>query len=142
MSLPVVELGGERPLAPRVDEFTAHFWSALADGRLLATRCSACGHLSFPPKRLCPRCRNRSTVWAELAGGGVLYSLTRIHAAPKTFAHDIPYSVAVIDLDEGVRLVTRMLGSVAFDDLGKPVEMVVARFSDGPLFVARLTDHD
>lgn len=141
MSLPIVELPGGRPLAPRVDVFTTHFWSALADGRLLATRCDACGRLSFPPRRQCPNCRNRSTVWRELDGTGVLYSLTRIHAAPKTFASEIPYWVGVIDLDEGVRVVTRMLGEASFADIARRVEIVAAKFSDGPLFFARLQDH-
>ncbi len=141
MTLPIVELSGRRSLAPRVDVFTARFWSALAEGRLLATRCEACERLSFPPKRHCPACRNRSTVWQELGGTGVLYSLTRIHAAPRTFAAEIPYGVGVIDLDEGVRLVTRMLGEVDFADIDERVEMVVGQFSDGPLFLARLADH-
>ncbi len=138
MTLPVISVAGSRPLAPRVGTFTEPFWSALSDGRFLVSRCGSCDHLTFPPKCVCPRCRRSDMSWHELSGAGRLYSLTRVHVGPQRFSNDMPYAVAIVDLDEGVRLVTRVLEPAAFDDLDKAVELVTLRYDDGALFAARL----
>lgn len=138
MTLPVIQVDGDRPMAPRQSAFTQEFWAALSGGRFLVSRCSSCGHHTFPPKRVCPRCRQPETQWRELAGRGRLYSLTRVHAGPPRFASEMPYAVAIIDLDEGVRLVTRMLGKAAIEDLDKKVELVALSYDDGTSFAARL----
>lgn len=140
MSLPSVKMNGDRPLAPRVTAFTARFWEALAAGQLLATRCGDCDRCSFPPKEICPACLGANTAWIELGGRGLLYSVTRVHAGPACFAGDIPYSIGIVDSDEGLRLVTRLVGDVGPEHLDVPVEFVVTRYRDGPLFAARLCD--
>jgi len=138
MTLQIRELAGDRPMAPRENTFTREFWHALDEGRFLVSQCDACGHLSFPPKRVCPRCTSADMQWRELGGRGRLYSLTRVHAGPPRFADEMPYAVAIVDLDEGVRLVTRMLDAAGFDDLDKAIELVALRYSDGMSFGARL----
>jgi uncharacterized OB-fold protein len=78
--------------------------------------------------------------WVEVSGRGRLYSATRVHAGPKRFAADLPYAVGIVDLEEGVRLVARLLGEAGPEHLDKPVELVVTQYRDGPLFAARLID--
>jgi uncharacterized OB-fold protein len=138
VSLRILDMPTDRPLAPRVTSFTARFWDALADGRLLATRCSGCGRLSFPPKTHCPGCLGADVDWVELSGRGSLYSATRVHAGPARFAADIPYALGIVDLEEGVRLVTRLLGAAGPEHLDEEVALVVTRYRDGPLFAAML----
>jgi len=136
MRLPIVDMPGTRPVAPRVNRFTRTFWNSLAEGRLLTTRCRACEHTTFPPKQHCPACGERRTLWFELDGSGVIYSQTRVHAAPTQFAPAVPYCLAIIDLDEGPRLVTRLLGDTSGLRLGEKVQLVVTRYHDGCLFAA------
>lgn len=138
MTLQILEFVGDRPMAPRENNFTAKFWHALDEGRFLVSKCDACGHLSFPPKRACPRCTSVVMRWREITGRGRLYSLTRVHAGPSRFAGEMPYTVGIVDLDEGVRLVTRIIDDAGFDDLDKAVELVALRYADGVSFGARL----
>lgn len=142
MSLAMIDMQGDRPLAPRVTQFTARFWGALAEGRFLATCCKACDRASFPPQAHCPVCLGRDIEWVELSGRGRLYSATRVHAGPARFAAELPYSVGIVDLDDGVRLVTRLLGDGGPEHLDQPVQLVVTRYRDGPLFAAELVAPD
>ena len=135
MSIEVLTRPGRRPFPPRVTDATAPFWDSLAQGRFRTTRCEACGRLSFPPKAICPHCWSRRIAWQDLSGRGRLYACTVVHAAPAAFRHEAPYRVAIVDLDEGVRLATRLLGDgpAALD---RPVRLVALRYEDGPLFAA------
>ena len=135
--LPTVRVAGTRPLAPRESAFTVTFWAALRRHRLLGTRCDACAAVSFPPRNLCRRCWSESVQWVPLAGRGRLYSYTRVHVAPATMRAEAPYCIGIVDLDDGVRLMCRLLGSPEPADLEQPVEMVVLLYDDGPLFAAR-----
>ncbi len=137
MSLPQVVLPGRRGIPPRVNTFTARFWSALEDGALPGTRCNACAHLTFPPRRICIACGAQDPEWIELSGAGTLYSATVIHAGPSLYWAGGPYTVGIIDLAEGPRLVTRVLGALP-PPIGSPMQMVVTRHDDGCLFAATL----
>ncbi len=138
MSLPRVAMGGlPLPVRPRISGFTRPFWDALAQGCLLGTRCDACGTTSFPPRNLCRGCWARSVRWVDLAATGSLYSYTRVHVAPGAFRGEAPYAIGLVDLDDGVRLMCRLVGNVVPGDLDAPVEMVVLDYADGALFGAR-----
>lgn len=136
MSLPVVEIDRRRSYPPRVSAFTQRFWRALQEGRLETTRCTDCERLTFPPKPLCPHCWSKNIFWTTLGGRGRLYSQTVIHAAPAAFRSEVPYRVGIVDLDERLRIATRILCDTA-PELDAPVEIVVLRYIDGPLFAAR-----
>ncbi len=73
-----------------------------------------------------------------LSGRGKLYSQTVVHAAPAVFQDEVPYRVGIVDLDEGVRIATRVL-SEREPALDAVVEIVVLNYRDGPLFGARPT---
>jgi len=134
MTLPIISTKGVRAYPPRMSDFTKLFWDALAAGRFQTTRCNACNRPSFPPKPICPHCWSESVSWVDLTGKGRLYSATTIHAGPAVFAADLPYRVGIVDLDEGLRLATRVLDATELD---QPVELVVLNHEDGPLYAVR-----
>lgn len=127
---------GKRPYPPRITEFTRIFWEGLTEGRFLATRCGTCARYSFPPKPFCPHCWGRRVAWMPLVPRGTVYSSTVIHAAPQVFAQEAPYRVAIIDLVDGVRIATRLIGANDFA-IGRTVEIVMLQYDDGPLFAVR-----
>ncbi len=136
MSLPIITVDRLRAYPPRVTAFTRTFWKGLATGRFLVTRCSSCHRATFPPKSFCPHCWHRETVWDEVGGQGKLYAQTVIHAAPATFSEEAPLHVGIVDLDEGLRIATRILDKPPAVIDGA-VELVVLQYRDGPLYGAR-----
>lgn len=138
MTLRIVRQEGNRPYPPRVSAFTRRFWQALAAGEFITTRCRACGRLSFPPKPFCPHCWNETVEWTALCGRGIVYSLTVVHAAPALFAGMAPYHVGIVDLEEGSRIATRLLGVEQGFPIGAPVVIEVQLYDDGPLFAGRV----
>lgn len=139
MTLAVEKIAGKRPYPPRQSAFTQTFWRALGEGRFVTTRCASCGRLSFPPKPFCPHCWHERIEWAPLSPAGTVYSSTVIHAAPAAFRHEIPYRVGIVDLDDGVRIATRLFGVKDGFGVGKRAAIVVLQHEDGPLFAARVT---
>ena len=137
MTLAVLRMAGHRPYPPRVSAFTQAFWSGLAEGRFLGTRCAACARTSFPPKPFCPHCWSDSIEWVPLAPRGTVYSSTVMHAVPAYFRHEVPYRVGIVDLDDGIRIATRVLGINEGFGVGARVEIVLLQYEDGPLFAAR-----
>lgn len=119
---------------PRVTEFTQPFWDGLAAGHLSSTRCTACQHMTFPPKPVCPECWGRDVVWERLSGKGSLYSFTEVSAAPATFADEAPYVLCLVDLDEGVRCLSRVLASWEELEPDQRVRMVVRQAEPVALF--------
>jgi uncharacterized OB-fold protein len=111
-------------LAPctRVAEFAEH----LRAGRLMASRCRACGARSFPPRADCPRCLSPEFEWVEIGGHGKLLTWSRITAAPHGFEHLAPYTIGVVDLDEGGRALAWIGASVPESTLqiGMPLRLV------------------
>lgn len=125
------------PYPPRVSEFTKTFWEALAQGRFLTTRGTRSKRLTFPPKQISPHDWNEPIEWVELSGKGRLYSWTTMHAVPAAFQFEAPYRVCVVDLEEGIRVTTRLLGDGPAP-LDYPVELVAIRYPNTPFFAARL----
>jgi uncharacterized OB-fold protein len=85
----------------KVDKFTDY----LQKGKLMGTKCKKCGELYFPPRADCLKCMNDTFEWVEYSGKGTLNSFTTIHAAPKGFEDIAPYTLGVVDLEEGGRLI-------------------------------------
>lgn len=133
----IIERAGRRPFPPRVSSFTEPFWTALSQGRLTATSCRGCGRISFPPKPVCRSCWSKDIAWRDLVPRGMLYSFTVNHVAPRAFRHEAPYTVALVDLEDGIRLMCGMVGFPGLPDIGGAVDMVVLSYDDGPLFAAR-----
>jgi uncharacterized OB-fold protein len=103
-----------KPL-PRISAVTAPFWGAAAEQRLRMPRCKACAAFVWPPRPSCGECGGEHFEWTDLSGRGRVYSFTVIRQvvggpAAKAFEPDIPYVVAWIDLDEGPRFTSNIVG--------------------------------
>src|SRR5207249_4777381 len=86
------------------------FWEGLARGELRAKRCGACGRFVPLDPRVCSFCRSTELAWARVGGRGRLASFTIVHRAPSpAFADQVPYVLALVDLDEGVRMMARLV---------------------------------
>ncbi len=86
-----------------------HFFERAREGQLTGVRCGKCGELAIPPKELCPACGERAWQPVPLAGEGTIASFTVIRVAPRAYAADVPYAVAVVKLKEGVSLLGRIV---------------------------------
>ena len=86
----------------KVADFVKH----LEEGEIAATRCKKCGRLYFPPRADCANCLSSSMEWIPLSGSGKLITYTTAYFAPAGF--EAPYTLAVAELDEGVRVFTRI----------------------------------
>jgi uncharacterized OB-fold protein len=141
MNLVQLPVDADRAYPPRLSGFTRTFWSALGEGRWTTTRCKACARRTFPPKPVCPHCWSPEVEWSELGTQGILYSWTRIHAAPAVFGAEAPYAVGIVDLADGIRLACRLVERDGEPlRVGQSVEMLVLQYRDGPLFAARPRD--
>lgn len=121
----------ERPL-PIPDAATAPYWSAAHEGRLELPCCLDCRRRHFYPRTLCPHCGSARLEWAACSGRGVVYSYTVVHRAPSpAFAAEVPYVVAVVELEEGPRLMTNIV-DCAPDAVrvGMSVRVAFRRMSD------------
>jgi len=100
----------KKPL-PIPNEDTKPFWDSLREHKLRMQRCSQCGRFRFPPCVICPYCVSPYSEWIEVRGKGKVYSFTVVHHAyTPAFEDALPYVVAVVELEEGVRLVTNIVG--------------------------------
>jgi len=109
------ETKAELAYPPRTTAFTEPFWHGLDEGILRTTRCLSCSHMTFPPKPVCPECWKSELEWVDLSGRGSLYSFTEVSAAPATFADEAPYVLCLVDLDEGIRCLSRI--NATWDEL-------------------------
>ena len=87
----------------------------LNERRIMGSRCKACKTLALPPRPICIACHSSDLEWVEFKGGGTLRALTSIVVAPPAMAREgfgrsNPYVVGVVELDEGVKAVARILG--------------------------------
>lgn len=98
-------------------------------GELLASRCTACGHLAFPALACCPRCANARFTPARLPRHGTLYSHTTVHVGPA--GTRVPYVVGYVDLDGDMRVFGRLEVDEAALEIGMPLELTVRAGAHG-----------
>lgn len=86
------------------------FWLGAEDGRLCLQRCDDCGYVRWPAAGVCPECLGRAATWTEVSGGGTLWSYAIYHHAyARTGIPSLPYNVALVELDCGARLLSRVI---------------------------------
>ena len=125
------------PLKPvsEPDALTEPFFAAGAEGRLLLATCDGCGEMRLPTSPACPSCLGEGYEWNEVSGRGTVYTFAimhqRYHAA---WEPDLPYNIAVVELDEGPRMPANIIG-INNDEIavGMPVEVVWEREGDAPV---------
>jgi uncharacterized OB-fold protein len=107
--------------APAITEDNQFYWEAARDGRLVAQRCGSCGRLRHPPRTACPRCQSLDTEIAELSGDGEIYSYALLWH-PRSPRFDYPVIAILVDLAEGIRVVSNLVGAEPGDvRIGLPV---------------------
>ena len=96
-----------RPISPEV---TRPFWEAAKRHELVMPRCTTCDHLFFYPRSECPRCLSNHLEWVRVSGRGRLHTYTIVYQpANAAFREDTPYIYAVVQLDEGPRMVSNVV---------------------------------
>lgn len=113
------------------DFTTSAFARHLAEKRLMASRCKACGKLSLPCRHVCPRCHGAAMEWRQMSGRGKLVAFTAISVAPSALAaegygREKPYLVGIVELEEGPRVSARILGVDARSPQNIPPDLPVA----------------
>lgn len=98
----------EFPFSIAHDSDSQPYWDGIARGELRIQRCDSCSRAVFYPRSLCPHCHTNKLSWITASGKGTIYSYTVAHQAFGAFATDAPYIVAIIELEEGVRMLTRI----------------------------------
>ena len=97
--------------APVPDLDTQPFWDGCQQDRYLVPECASCGTRRWPPGPMCPVCRSTDTTWIESSGRGSVYSwLVVHHPVNLVLVEQVPYVVARIELEEGVRVVGNVDG--------------------------------
>ena len=115
--------------APAINVETKAFWDATLQGKLLLPRCNDCQTVIWYPRAICPECSSFNIGWIEASGRGSVYSYT-INRRGQGDYRDLAYVLAYVELQEGPRVLTNIVGcdpeSVS---VGQPVEVVFAATS-------------
>lgn len=100
-----------KPLPPITPE-TRPFWDGCRAGELRYQSCRGCGAPQFYPRTLCARCGGTDLAWRTSRGEGTVYAVTVVHRPPSAaFRADAPYALALVDLDEGFRMMAQVGGT-------------------------------
>ena len=110
---------------PLVDGDTKEFWDACKRHELVIQKCQVCSLFRFPPERVCPSCLSEQFEWQRVSGKGQVYTFSIIRRSPRPeWENDVPYVVGVIELAEGPRMVSNVVGCPPEDvEIGMPVEV-------------------
>jgi len=82
--------------------------------RLIGSTCETCGQHFFPIRMVCPKCRRRGKIKkVQYSGKGRVHSYTTIHSAPTGFEDQVPYTIAIIELDEGAKVLGQIVDAPA-----------------------------
>jgi uncharacterized OB-fold protein len=123
-------LPSDRP-RPAATPDTRWWWDAINEHRLQIQRCDGCERLRHPPTPSCPSCRSLEWSPIEASGQGEVYSYTVLHH-PQLPGFDYPLAAAVIQLEEGARLVSNVVGVPAAEvRIGQPVQVEYLDAGDG-----------
>ena len=116
--------------APVLTEDNEGYWLAAREGRLAIQRCRECGRFNHPPRPMCPICHSLDQEWQEVSVEGEVYSYALLHH-PQHPAFEYPVLAVLVELDEGVRIVSNLAGvEVAAVRNDMAVEVFFERFGD------------
>ena len=98
-------------VANAMTDVSVPFWEAAGRGELVLQRCDDCEHVVWYPRALCPSCGSMSLRWTPASGTGTVYAVSVHHRPARPELADlVPYAIALVDLDEGVRMMARVIG--------------------------------
>lgn len=109
------------------------FWDGLKQHRILLQTCTNCGKKRHYPRPVCDACHSMDSEWTEASGRGTIYSWTETHHPFHIgFKAEVPYILVTVDLEEGVRLQSQLIGARLQDlKIGLPVQAVFADAAEG-----------
>lgn len=110
------------------------FFEHLRDGRLTTTKCRACGTVLWQPRIVCSQCNAADMEWIDLPKEGTIFAFTAVYAgAPLGMEEDVPFVVAVVELDGAPLKIVGRIDDAAYEDLmiGDPVSLKVIELQDG-----------
>ena len=131
MTTDTATTGPEFRPAPPATALTQPFWAGGLSGELRLQQCSNCGHIRYPISTICPVCWSADCDWTPLSGRGTVQShIVFERAYHEAWADQVPYVVALIELDEGPLLVSNVVGvAPSAVRVGQPVTVTFARRS-------------
>lgn len=91
------------------DSDSRPYWEGLALGELRIQRCKTCSKAVFYPRSICPHCHADQPAWIVASGRGTIYSYTVAHQGFGPFAADVPFVIALVELEEGVHILSRII---------------------------------
>jgi enoyl-CoA hydratase/carnithine racemase/uncharacterized OB-fold protein len=111
---------------PVVQPWSEAFWKSTKKHTLLIQKCGSCESLIFYPRKRCPDCWSTELGWQEASGRGKVYTFTVVRDMVETkFMPDLPYVLAMVELDESIRMMTRIVEcDPAVVEIGMEVEVV------------------
>jgi uncharacterized OB-fold protein len=111
-----------------------YYWEKAKAHELWLRKCDVCNQAYFYPRDICPLCFSRNTSWIQASGKGTLHTFAIVHRAPTpAFRDDAPFVVAMVDLEEGPRMPTNLIGvepDPAVIKVGMAVEVVFEDITD------------
>lgn len=112
----------KRPM-PTPSPLSQPFWKATKEGRLVIQRCTQCGEYVWTPQMACRKCLTETLEWKQVSGRGTIHTFTVMHRAANP-AFKAPYTIVVVDLEEGPRILSDLIGIDPKDvRIGMPVEV-------------------
>lgn len=116
-------------------EKLTEFWGGLEKGKVYASKCKKCGHITFPPTADCSRCLSSGPEWVDVQGEGEIETFTHIVIRPASFQNHPTYTVAVVKMNSGVKvlawLTSAKLSSVK---IGAKVRLAAVLSEEGPSY--------
>lgn len=118
-----------KTIRPQKNQDTEYFWEGTAAGELRIQKCNACGELRHPPGPMCPTCHAHDRGYVVASGKGTVFSFL-VHHAPQLPGKELPITLALIELEEGVRIVGEVQGNRDQITIGSPVQVVFEKIDD------------
>ncbi len=138
-------MGAYKKPAPVPSIESKPYWDGLREHRLLMQRCNACLQYWFPPSTQCPNCLSTDFTWMPMSGRGKVFSYVVYHRVYHPgFADEVPYTVALVELEEGPRMISNVIGippdkvacdmpvQVVFEDIGEVATLPKFMPASGP----------
>lgn len=114
---------------PQMNRDTQFFWEGTAAGELRIQKCNSCGELRHPPGPMCPTCHATDRGYVVASGRGRVFSFL-VHHAPQLPGKELPATLALVELEEGVRMVGEVLAGRERIEIGAPVQVVFETIDD------------
>jgi uncharacterized OB-fold protein len=117
---------------PAITPDMREFFDGARAGRLMVQKCDSCGKLRFPAHDLCSKCNSTDSRWVPVSGRGEVFSFNIMHQLYHPgFANEVPYAVVMVELEEGCKFVSNLLGIKPHDiKCGMPVAVTFEKLSD------------